>query len=481
MNTKETPFIGRKKELAFLEKQYKNKGGQLVIIYGRRRIGKTETIKQFCKNKDAIFFTCTQTEDRNQLQAFSRIIFSYDIPAKQFINEFSDWEQAFLSIKDIPIKQEGTEQGKKILVIDEFPYMAKENPSIPSILQKLWDTQLKDENIMIILCGSAMSYIEKEILAEKNPLYGRASGIYKMLPMNYFDAAQFFPNFNNYEKIAAYSILGGIPFYLKQFDDSLSLEENICENILEKGSILYSEPEFLLRQELREPGTYNTIIQSVAFGNTKFNEIQQSTLIEKGKLSVYLKNLIELGILERDFPVLSTSSSMQKGSRGIYKLKDLFFRFWYSFVFPNLSPLEFGNIKIVYKNIISEKLDQFISLPFENICTDWLSFENINNNLPFNFINIGHWWNKETEIDIIASDFNMSKIISGECKFHKSLCDERDLKKHISKDLKDLKLKDNCELFYYYFSWSGFTESGIKFARENNIRLVRGDEVFCQK
>lgn len=474
MGNIETNFIGRKKELDFLEKRYNSNGGQLIIIYGRRRIGKTETIKQFCKNKNAVFFTCTQTEDKIQLRNFSRIMFSHDIPIKQYINEFSDWEQALLSIKDI--KTESSK--KKILVIDEFPYMSKENNSIPSIIQKLWDSQLKDENVMIILCGSAMSYIEKEILSEKNPLYGRSTGIYKMEPMDYSEAVQFFPEFSNYDKIAAYSILGGIPFYLKQFNDSLSLEENICNNILEKGSILYSEPEFLLRQELREPTTYNTIIQSVAFGNTRFNEIQQSTLIEKGKLSVYLKNLIELGIIEREFPVLSTGASKQNAQRGIYKLKDLFFRFWYAFVFPNISVLEFGDYKAVYKNLIANSLSDFISIPFEDICIDWLKIKNKEEKLPFHFLSIGRWWTKDTEIDIIAADYNRENIISGECKFHKSPCDKRFLEKHISKNLKELKLKETAKIYYYYFSWNGFSEDAITFAKKNNITLVTSKDLF---
>ena len=172
-------FQGRKSELDFLEEKYNSQDGQLIIIYGRRRIGKTETISHFCKGKNAVFYTCTQTEDINQLKNFSTKLLSFNLPQSKYITEFNSWEQAFLAIKDIP----SADEKKQIIVIDEFPYMAKENPEIPSILQKLWDTELKKQKVLLILCGSAMSYIEKEILSEKNPLYGRASGIYKMLPM----------------------------------------------------------------------------------------------------------------------------------------------------------------------------------------------------------------------------------------------------------------------------------------------------------
>ena len=288
-------FIGRKNELDFLEQKYKSENGQLVIIYGRRRIGKTETIKQFCNDKSAVFFTCTQTEDKNQLKNFSSILLSNNLPQAKYISEFNSWEQAFLALKDFP----KLEEERQIVVIDEFPYMVKGNSEIPSVLQKLWDTELNNQNIMIILCGSAMSFIEKEILSEENPLYGRATGIYKMLPMSFSDSSLFFSKWSKKDKVIAYSILGGITYYLNQFDSAKTLKENICSNILQKGSILYSEPEFLMRQELREPATYNTIIQAIATGKTSFNDIQNTTLIEKGKLSVYLKNLISLGLLTR--------------------------------------------------------------------------------------------------------------------------------------------------------------------------------------
>ena len=467
-------FIARKNELAFLQEKYESRGGQLVILYGRRRIGKTETISHFCKDKNPVFFTCTQTEDSAQLKNFSQKLLSFAIPQRRYVAEFSNWEQALLAVKDIPVLG-----GKKqILVIDEFPYMAKENPEIPSILQKLWDTEFKDSNVMIILCGSAMSYIEKEILSEKNPLYGRATGIYKMLPMPYFDSVKFFPNWNNRDKVLAHAILGGIPYYLSQFDDSKDLKQNICSSVLKRGSILYSEPEFLMRQELREPGTYNTIIQSIASGKTAFNEIQQSTLIEKGKLSVYLKNLIELGIALREFPVLSSEKEKQNAQRGLYRLKDSFFCFWYKFVFPNLSSLEFGDWENIYDSVIEPQFNEYASASFENVCIGWLRVQNHNHKLPFIFTQIGRWWDKNTEIDIVAANEDKSQLISAECKFHSSEVNDSALEKHRLKDLSSLTKKENAIIDCWYFSWAGFTEQAKEFARKNNMHLVSGEDLF---
>ena len=279
-------FIGRKQELQFLEDKYNSKGGQLIVLYGRRRVGKTETLREFCKGKRHIFYSCREVSDKLQLRSFSEKLLKENIPAASYIKAFADWETALKSVLHLPYGDE-----KKLLIIDEFPYMCRSNESIPSVLQNLWDELFKDENIMIVLCGSAMSFVEKELLAEKSPLYGRATGIYKMEAMSFYDAVQFFPNYTDRDKIIAYSILGGIPHYLRQFDADLSLEENIKRNILTKGCVLYSEVEFLLRQELRETPLYNSIIEAVALGNTKLNDISVKSLVEDtSKTSVYLKN-----------------------------------------------------------------------------------------------------------------------------------------------------------------------------------------------
>ena len=209
-------FIGRETELAFLQDKYNEKRGQLIVLYGRRRVGTTETLREFCKGKPHVFYSCTQSTDRVQLAKFSKQMLKEDIPAKKYLSEFADWESALRAVLELPYGEE-----KRLLIIDEFPYMCKGNISIPSILQNLWDAELKEKNVMIVLCGSAMSFMEKELLAEKNPLYGRATGIYKMNEMGFYDAVKFFPNYSDKDKVLAYSILGGIPHYLRQFSPQL--------------------------------------------------------------------------------------------------------------------------------------------------------------------------------------------------------------------------------------------------------------------
>lgn len=467
-------FIGREAELKFLQDKYNEKRGQLIVLYGRRRVGKTETLREFCRHKPHIFFSCTQSTDRVQLAKFSKQILRENIPAKQYISEFTDWEKAFRAILELPYGEK-----KKLIVIDEFPYMCRGNKSIPSILQNLWDAELKDGNVMIVLCGSAMSFIEKELLAEKNPLYGRATGIYKMREMGFYDVIRFFPNYSEKDKVIAYAVLGGIPHYLNQFNAEISVAENIKRNILTKGSVLYSEVEFLLHQELRETPVYNSIIEAVALGNTKLNDISQKSLVEDtSKTSVYLKNLIELGIVEREFSVDTGTKEKSNTTRGTYRLTDNFFRFWYAFGFANLSQLEDGDVEGVYEYLVAPALHEFASLAFEDVCREFVRELQKKNALPFRYTKMGRWMGKtsvrdknaenglkiaETEIDLLGIGRGGKEYLVGECKFKHSVFDYSE---YLDTTAKLAPQKEKAKFYYALFSQFGFDD---KIAAEARI------------
>lgn len=468
-------FIGREAELKFLNDKYETEGGQFVVLYGRRRVGKTETLREFCKGKPHIFFSCTQTTDKVQLKKFSKQLLKENIAARNYITEFADWEKAIHAILDLPYGNK-----KKLLVIDEFPYMCKGNRSIPSILQNLWDAEFRNANVMIILCGSAMSFIEKELLAEKNPLYGRATGIYKMKEMGFYDAIKFFPDYSERDKVIAYSILGGIPHYLRQWNPKWPIAENIKRNILTKGCILYSEVEFLLHQELRETPVYNSIIEAVALGNTTLNNISQKSLVEDtSKTSVYLKNLTELGIVEREFSVDARVKEQANGNRGTYKLTDNFFRFWYAFGFANFSQLEDGDVDGVYEYVVEPALHEFASVTFEDVCREFVREMQKKNMLPFRYSKMGRWTGKttlrdkntkngirtaETEIDLLCIDQKEENYMVGECKFKKEPFTYTEYLNTLSKLN---PLKEKAQFYYALFSENGFDEKIISDAKKN--------------
>lgn len=473
-------FIGREAELRFLQDKYEDKKGQLIVLYGRRRVGKTETLREFCKDKPHVFYSCTQSTDKVQLAKYSKQVFKENIPAKQYISEFADWDSALRSVLDLPYGDK-----KKLLIIDEFPYMCKGNKSIPSILQALWDAELKDQNVMIILCGSAMSFIEKELLAEKNPLYGRATGIYKMTEMGFYDAIKFFPNYTEKDKVLAYSVLGGIPHYLSQFNQELSLAENIKKNILAKGCVLYSEVDFLLHQELRETPIYNSLIEAVALGNTKLNDISKKSLIDDtSKTSVYLKNLIELGIVEREFSVDAKVKEKANANRGTYRLTDNFFRFWYAFGFTNLSQLEDGDVDGVYDYVVEPALHQFASYAFEDVCREFVKELQKNNALPFRYSKMGRWTGRttvrdkdtaagtrvaETEIDLLCIDKDEEAYLVGECKFKGvpfSYSEYLDTKAKLGSQ------QERAKFYYALFSESGFNEKIVEEAKQDGSILL---------
>lgn len=457
-------FIGRERELRFLQEKYDQEKGQLIVLYGRRRVGKTETLREFCKQKPHVFYSCTQSTDRVQLEKFSKQLLREDIPAGRYLTSFADWESAFRAILELPYGEK-----KKLVVLDEFPYLCKGNDSIPSILQNLWDAELKDRNVMLILCGSAMSFMEKELLAEKNPLYGRATGIYKMNAMGFYDAARFFPSYSPRDKVLAYAVLGGIPHYLNQFNPDLGLAENIKRNILTKGAVLYSEVEFLLHQELRETPIYNAIIEAVALGSTKLNDISQKSLVEDtSKTSVYLKNLIALGIVAREVSVTAGTKEQANSSRGTYRLTDNFFRFWYAFGFANLSQLEDGDAEGVYDYVIAPALQRFASFAFEDICKEFVGLLQKKQALPFRYTRLGRWMGKttvrdqraegglrtaETEIDLLAVGPDAAAYFVGECKFKNSPFAYGD---YLDTVAKLTPQKANAAFYYGLFSASGF-------------------------
>ena len=468
-------FIGRKRELEFLTSAYESDKAEFIVLYGRRRVGKTELITTFCKNKPNIFYAAKESTDMAQLRSFSQTLISYDKDRFRFLDSFQDWESAFSALAEISTTQ------KLIITIDEFPYMVKGDKSIPSILQNLWDHKLKNANIMLILSGSSMSFIEDEILGYKKPLYGRTTGIYKLDPLSYTDTVKFFPDYSDEDKLLTYSILGGIPHYLLQFNPKKSLQENIQNTILKRGSVLYNEVEFLLHEELREPATYNSIIEAIALGNTEHNDILTKTQIEQRTLSVYLKNLINLGIVMREMPATSPIKEQANGAKGLYTLTDNLFRFWYAFCYPNLSLLEKGNIDLVWNTQIKENLHSFVSKPFENVCIDYLYRLNAEYKLPIVFPSFSRWWGKVThkdgtekpytvseEIDILAENKAQKTYLLGECKFTNEPFDMGQLKKLTSK----ISLRGT--IYYYLFSLNGFTDGVKKYAEQNPNTILVG-------
>lgn len=448
-------FFGRREELFFLEEKYESNKSEFVVVYGRRRIGKTALIKEFIKDKDHIFYSSVQITDLVQLQKMSGMVSKhFELP--KYMDRFSDWEMLFQFIGDSVDK--GNDE-KLVLVIDEFPYMVMNNKSIPSVLQKIWDLQYSESNIMVILCGSSMSFMEKEVLSEKNPLYGRTTGLLKIKELDFNSARKFMANVDVKIQMAYFSIFSGVPYYLNFINESKTLEDNIKSAILNNGSVLFNEVEFLLKQELREVAQYNAIIESIAVGDTKINEIYQKTGIEKTKLPYYISSLMDLGIVTKEYPATIKIKEQSKKRSGIYKLDNSYFKFYYSMVYPYLSELSEGNEDVILEEVILKRLSSFVSYEFEKLAIRVVREMGKNKTLPIRPIKIGRWWRKNVEIDIVAFDVNNNFLV-GECKWTKEkigkkILDElKEKVKHIEQNM--------LTVSYILFSKSGFTEELLK-------------------
>ena len=458
-------FIGRESEIKKFNERAISTNAELVFLYGRRRIGKTEFLRKFVQDKTAFFFSATESSDFEQRTRFKDELLSFGIDVESAF--LTDWQEIFKALPKLKKNE------KAIIIIDEFQYMFMGNKAIPSILQNIWDIYLSKSNIMLILCGSAMSFIEQKVLGGKNPLYGRATAIFKMQELSFVDSIKFFPNYSLEEKIIAYSILGGVPYYLKQFSPQLSLKENIVKNILSTETILYNEIEFLLKQEFREVSIYNTIIAAIALGNTKLNEITQKTMIEGAKANVYIKNLMKVGVVAKEYSLLDTVKSGANIQRGLLKIQNNFFRFWYRYVYPNKSEIERGYITDLAEAIYCNTSTQLVSLIFEDICLEHIAKLNYTGRLPFKAKHIGRIWSKDLEID--GGAILQNKIFLAECKWTNALIDERVLFNLQEKAEKHSALK-NFEKYYCLFSKRGFTQK--IYDSKSNVYLVELDDLI---
>ncbi|GHV80570.1 ATPase AAA [Spirochaetia bacterium] len=459
-------IIGRERELGHLKERYDRGGFQFIVMYGRRRVGKTTIISEFIKDKPAIFFAAQEYDDTTALKLFSERVFDHfgigDLPP------FDTWNRAFEFIA-----REGASE-RLVLALDEFPYLAAANKSIPSILQNIIDHLYRKTELFLIICGSSMSFMERGVLSEKSPLYGRLSSQMEVLPFGYRDSARFFPRYSLEDKLAAYGIMGGIPQYLIHIDDVRSLRDNIVTGILSRPSALYEEPRNLLKEELRRPQVYNAIIEAIAKGQTRLNDIVTKTGIPRDKCLKYIRSLLELHILTRETPI-----GEETGKRSIYKLMDNFFKFWYAFVFENTELVEQGNGGLLYDRMVTPFLSEFTgSEVFENVCKEYLRKLNGSKRgsvqLPFLFTHIGRWWGSspktktEIEIDILA--YNRKEALFCECKWT-----NRMMGNDILETLKEKasRFPQFTSQFYVLFSKSGFTASLKRAAaEEGNVLLV---------
>jgi hypothetical protein len=394
-------FVNRVAELELLEKRFASDKAEFFVLYGRRRVGKTDLLAHFCEGKRAVFFVADLSSEISLRAALSKAVNTTLFGSEQVNAVYATWEDLFRLLAQAAQKE------RLVVVLDEFPYLVSAHPPLASILQRLWDEVLKNSRVMLILCGSYIGMMEETVLGYQAPLYGRRTGQYLLEPFRFSDARLFYQSLHPEDQVRAYAVFGGTPAYLATLDVNASLAQNILEGILMRGSFLYDEVRFVLQQELREPRNYFAILEAIAAGKTRLNEIKQATGIDGA--TAYLDTLQQLHLVERRVPV--TERQPHKSRRGIYRLRDHYLRFWFRYVHPNRSQLEQGGAEIILDHQVLPQLDQFSGLAFEDICQQffWTA------NLPFTPHQVGNWWNASEEIDLAVLGEAESLLV--ECKW----------------------------------------------------------------
>lgn len=448
-------FIDREKELLGLTKRFDSKRAEFIIVYGRRRVGKTELLKQFFKDKRHLYFLADMQKEEKLLEMFSGV--ARGATGMEYL-EFKSWDGIFEYIKELAEKM-------VVVVFDEVGYINRVNPAFYSILQRHWDEYLRHKKIFLVLCGSSVSMMEKEVLGYGSPLYGRRTGQIELAPLRYRDARRFFPGKKEEEKVELYSVLGGIPAYLNQFDRHKDIYWNIENNILNPEKYLYKEPRFILLEELRNPTTYFSILSAMSYGARKFNEISQKSYVEPSKLTKYLQVLINLRLIERITPV-TEGKRLRRNS--IYRIKDNFFTFWFRYVNPNTSLIEEGNLGPVMEPL-EEGMAGHVSYVFEDVCREAITKKGVYG-VPFT--KVGSWWERGEEIDVVAINEGTKDILFGECKWTekkvgRQVIDELKRKAGVVK-WKNIARKEH----YIVFSKAGFTPSGREYAGECGVDTI---------
>ena len=459
-------FFGRENELNTLNRLYNSNKFEFAVIYGRRRVGKTALINEFTKDKDTIFFTGVETNQKQNLENFSRCIMEYNIGVP-VDTSFPSFQAALEYVFEL------AKTKRIVLVIDEYPYVARASKSLASTLQLLIDKNKDDSKLLLILCGSSMSYMEDHVLAYKAPLYGRRTAQLKIRPFDFFEACNYFTKLSSIDKALAYGIVGGTPQYLMQLDENLSIEENIKNTHLNPASSIFEEPNNLLKQEVREPAIYNAVITAIATGSSKMNEISNKIDEETSVCAIYIKNLITLGIVKKESPYGEKSSR-----KTIYFIEDNMFRFWYRFVPENTSLISRGATDLAYSRIAPE-ISSYMGSVFEDICKQYLWKLLLERRCEVDFSDIGRWWGtnpktkSQEEIDIMGTDKDAA--LFGECKWTNEKVDRGVLETLVERST----LFHYKKKHFYIFAKNGFTKGCIdKAAEMGNVTLITYEDML---
>ena len=469
-------FCGRSRELNLLNNLNRRAGAQFMILYGRRRIGKTSLIEHWTQNNleegGYLYWMATQTSTQNQLREFSQAILRFLEPDASISPTFSyeSWEVALSRV----VAQLAAER-RFVLVLDEITYAMQANPELPSLFQRIWDHHLKRSNLFLILTGSLAGIIQRSALDYQAPLYGRATAKLKLQPLSFGVLSSLLPGMTIEQRVAVYAITGGIPAYIELFDDSLNIINNLREHFITPANVMLNDAVFLLREQLDEPRNYMALLEAIANGGHKLGDIANLAGLDRTAANKYLTVLRELGYIERILP--ATLHHPEKSRRGRYVFVDAYLRFYFRFLRPYLGDIERGRITRV-TNLLGDHLTDFIgTYTFEELCREWLNEKVDHEELPFFLDRVGSHWSKEAQIDVVGINWRSKDILFGECKWGRRPVEKDVLQKLMKQSQKALPSKDKWQSQYFLFARSPLTEAAKVEASDLGAEVISIGEI----
>jgi len=467
------PFYNRKHELALLDEVYQQPQGHLFVLYGRRRVGKTVLLNHWlaARHHRALFWTADHTSATAQIRAFSQTLQKFKQPAQVLPSDFTygTWETALNELASL------AERERLVTVFDEFTYLIESDPTLPSILQRLWDHRLKQTHLLLVITGSHAGMIERQVLAYRSPLYNRATQSLHLQPLPFGTVAAFLPDYSPADRVTIYGCVGGVPQYLEMFKRNQTLNENL-EALLSQRVIM-DDAGVLLRDQLSEPRNYVSIVAAIAGGFTRTTEIATMSGLENSNVSKYLSVLQHLGIVTRDVP--ATESHPEHSKQGRYRIIDPYLRFYFRFVASQRTNLERGLKQQAWDNV-RQHLAEFVGThAFEELCREWVARQGDGGKLPLAPRRVGSFWGRKgPQVDVVAINEDTHSILLGECKWTSEPLGRSVVQGLFDKtptvvpgDLADWKVT------YAFFSKAGFTDEAKKLGRADHCLWISLDQL----
>ncbi|MCD4673575.1 MAG: ATP-binding protein [Anaerolineaceae bacterium] len=460
-------FVGRERELGVLQREWNSGKAGMLTLYGRRRVGKTRLITHWikCAAPRALYWVAAPTSPVDQLRSFSQALFGFESNASVPDNfSYGSWRQAFEQAARM------AEHERFALVLDEFTYLIALEQGLAGVLQNAWDHQLKQSKIFLIISGSHLGMMERGVLSYQAPLYGRSTSKLHLSPLPFAATKGMFPDYEAEDRVALYAIFGGVPAYWEQFEPKLSLDQNIKRHLLSDSNLTQDEPRLLLQDFVSDIHNYVAILRAIAYGYRTPKEIASASGLNDRHISMYLRNLLKTGFVERRVPATAASASRQ----GRHHITDPYLRFHYRFLSRRQTQLALGVHDQALAEIKKHLVDFIGTHTWEELCREWLLRASGKGLLPFLPDQVGSIWNREAQIDVAGVNYMDKTLILGECKWGNRVVGVDVLKNLVDKTEKVLPKDGQWKVFYLGFARRGWTDKAVAFAEEMQTYKKQG-------